>query len=93
MPVNLGYPFATLTVNPDKSVTRTQVTNDTGAALQWVVLYNGRVVLQRNARNETTYKYFRSDPGVYTLWQCVRKTATDQRVFGLSTSPCWKSRG
>lgn len=85
MPVNLGYPFATLTVNADKSVTRTQVTNDTGAALQWVVLYNGKVVLQRNARNETSYKYFRSDPGVYTFYleQYIDSTVAYQVISNV----------
>ncbi len=36
--------------------------------LTWVVTREGEHVLGRNARGETAYQYFRSDPGRYLIW-------------------------
>ena len=54
-------------LDEDHYVHRTGVDDDT-ASIAWVVLYNGEEVLERNALNETEYKYYRSDPGVYTIY-------------------------
>lgn len=62
------FPSAEIWLDKDNAVHRTGIQNDNGGALCWVVLHNGKEVLQRNARNETEYKYFRSDSGVYTIY-------------------------
>ena len=37
-------------------------------SLSWEIIYNGERVLSRNALNETEYKYFKSEPGTYTIY-------------------------
>ena len=53
---------------PDGTVNRTPVQYDNGNLMHWVVMHDGEVVLKRNARNETQYRYFRRAPGVYTIY-------------------------
>lgn len=36
--------------------------------IHWTVNYNGRCVLQRNARNELSYTYFGDSPGTYEIY-------------------------
>lgn len=38
------------------------------SALEWVIKRNGKTVLQRNAKNETSYKYFANTTGYYTVY-------------------------
>lgn len=72
LPSNLedttGYPRVVLWLEADGAVNRTAVLNDNGKALQWVIVRDGRTVLKRNARNETQYRYFIDEPGVYTIY-------------------------
>jgi ankyrin repeat protein len=60
-------PRAELWLDKDQVIRRSGVTNDSGGLLQWVVKFNGQVALKRNARNETSYRYFHRAPGSYTV--------------------------
>jgi len=48
-----------------RKVTRTDVTNDWGLGLQWVVRRGGKVVATVNARAETSYELADKTPGEY----------------------------
>ena len=54
-------------VDEQNTVHRTGVDSSV-TSLGWVVLYNGEEVLSRNALNETAYKYYRDNPGTYTIY-------------------------
>jgi len=54
-----SYPYA-LSVGPDYNITRTGYLGD---PVQWVVVKNGSVVLQRNASNELSYTYYSNTIG------------------------------
>lgn len=62
------FPSAEIWLDKNYTVHRTDVKNDNGRSLAWVVVYNGKKVLQRNARGETEYEYYRRDPGTYTIY-------------------------
>jgi Tol biopolymer transport system component len=63
-----GDPIATLSVE-GAVVVRSDVENDTGKALGWHVYYEGESVLERNARNESSFDLsdIFSEPGEYTV--------------------------
>lgn len=54
-------------IDEENNIHRTGVGNDIDS-LAWEIIYNGELVLSRNALNETVYQYFRSDPGTYTIY-------------------------
>lgn len=57
----------TLSVASDFSVQRTMLTENPNM-LTWVITENGRTVLERNAINETSYRYYRFQTGAtYTI--------------------------
>ena len=62
------FPAAELWLAEDRTVNRTAVLNDNGQSLAWVIIHDGSVVLKRNAKNETQYRYFREDAGTYTIY-------------------------
>jgi len=51
-----------------RKVTRTDVTNDWGLGLQWVVRRDGKVVATVNARAETSYELVDKTPGDYEIF-------------------------
>ena len=57
----------TLTLDSDYTVHRTDEDYDPWN-LAWRVIYNGEIVLERNAEDEFEYRYFRSDPGEYKIY-------------------------
>ena len=57
----------TLTLKDDHTVVRSDEKHDAWN-LGWRVIYNGNIVLERNAENEFEYKYFRDDPGTYKIY-------------------------
>lgn len=56
----------TITMDAEYTVTRPDVTGYQN--LGWTVIYNGEVVLERNAENEYSYQYYRTDPGTYEIY-------------------------
>lgn len=48
-------------------VNRSLVDGEQDTTLSWQVKHNGKVVLKRNARNETQYRYFGTKPGRYEI--------------------------
>jgi hypothetical protein len=69
-----GTPRAELRLDGRK-VTRTEVTNDWGLLLQWVVKKDGKVVASVPARTATTYEHPDKTPGIYEvvlqMWKYV----------------------
>jgi hypothetical protein len=61
-----GTPKAELRLDGRK-VTRTEVTNDWGLLLQWVVKKDGKVVATVPARTATTYEHPEATPGKYEI--------------------------
>ena len=57
----------TLTLKDDYTVVRNDV-NYQAHNLCWRIIYNGNIVLERNAENELEYKYFSSAPGTYQIY-------------------------
>ena len=55
-----------ITLDDDNTVTRPSVSGYEN--LGWIVKYNGEQVLDRNAKNELTYKYYRTMPGTYEIY-------------------------
>ena len=41
---------------------------DIGSTTAKVVIYNGKVVLERNAEREKEFSYFSPKPGIYTVY-------------------------
>jgi hypothetical protein len=60
-------PFVTLSVDADHNLNRTILDPEPGA-LNWVITRNGKVVLERNAKNETQFRYPEDTPGVYCVY-------------------------
>ena len=58
--------LVTLTMDDEYTVTRPNVTGYMN--LGWTVVYNGEVVLNRNAENEYSYQYYLTDPGIYEIY-------------------------
>lgn len=50
-----------------RRVTRTEVTNDWGLQLRWLVTRDGKQVAAVNARPETTYEHPDQSPGTYEI--------------------------
>lgn len=57
--------YTLLSINKNNTISRGQ-TN--AKALTWVIMHNGEIVLERNAENETQYKYFGTESGNYTVY-------------------------
>ncbi len=60
--------YCTIAVDPNNTVHRTPSKNKTNATSTWVIIKDGNVVLKRAADKELTYKYFRQEPGIYTVY-------------------------
>lgn len=54
-----------ITMDDDYTITRPEVEGYTN--LGWLIELDGIQVLHRNAENELSYRYFSTDPGVYTV--------------------------
>jgi hypothetical protein len=58
-----------------RRLTRTDVTNDWGLSLRWVVSRGGKVVATANARADLTYEHLDAAPGTYEvvlqMWKYV----------------------
>ena len=64
-----GIPQCVVAVDKDLTLRRTEVKHDPGSALSWVIRKDGRVVLERNARDEMAYQFVgNAQPGVYTVY-------------------------
>jgi hypothetical protein len=61
-----GAPKAEIKVE-GRRVTRSDVANDWGLQLLWVVSKDGKVVAQVNARTEPTYEHPDKTPGNYEI--------------------------
>lgn len=55
-----------ITMSDDYTINRPEVSGYSN--LCWVIIYNGREVLQRGAENELSYRYFSLDPGDYECY-------------------------
>jgi hypothetical protein len=65
---DIKRPEFTLWLDRSYTVYRNGIDGESNWKPVWVVLYNGEVVLRRNAVGETSYKYFRSLPGTYSVY-------------------------
>lgn len=68
----------TITVSEDYTVTRPAGIEDEWVNLGWLVKYNGKQVLHRNAEDETSYQYFGRDAGDYEI--CLTAFVSGQYV-------------
>jgi hypothetical protein len=50
-----------------RTVTRTDVANDWGLQMRWVVKRDGKVVATANARADATYEHPGQEPGTYEI--------------------------
>lgn len=68
-----------------RRVVRTDVYNDWGLRLQWVVRKNGQVVATPPARAETSYQHPDTSPGAYEIvlqmWKYVNYRKNPQGEF------------
>ncbi len=55
-----------ITMSDDYTIHRPEVSEYENLA--WVIIYNGREVLSRNAENELSYQYYRQDTGDYECY-------------------------
>ncbi len=71
-----------------RRVTRTEVTNDWGMRLQWVVKRNGAVIATPNARLAATYEHPEATPGEYEvslqMWKYIDYAKNAQGEFTKS---------
>lgn len=80
-----GTPQAELRLDGRK-VTRTDVTNDWGLRLQWLVKRDGKVIASPSARGDMSYEHADTTPGKYEvvlqMWKYVnyRKNAQGDYV-------------
>jgi hypothetical protein len=58
--------YITITMDETYTMTRPEVTGYNN--LTWSVDYNGRNVLGADAKNHTTFQYYLSEPGNYTVY-------------------------
>ena len=65
---SVDRPKYKLWINESSKVYRNAFDDELKWNIAWVILYNGNEVLSRNASNETSYNYFRNDPGTYTIY-------------------------
>lgn len=63
-----GSFYHTIAIAEDNTVHRTTSKNPGDAKLTWVIIKDGNVVLKRSADKEDAYRYFRQEPGVYTVY-------------------------
>ena len=64
----ISIPFVTIYVDETNAIHRNVIQNEEDWKLTWVIQHNGEVVLERNALSETKYRYFRNEPGLYTVY-------------------------
>ena len=64
----ISIPFVTIYVDEENTIHRNVIQNEEDWKLTWVIQHNGEVVLERNALSETKYRYFRKEPGLYTVY-------------------------
>lgn len=71
----------TLFVGHNNRVTRSILADEeTARRIVWVVRYNGRLVLKRNAVNSVQIRYFRNLPGQYEV-ELYRAVGDEQRLI------------
>lgn len=70
-----------LTISEDHTVTRDQ--HEGFCNLGWTVKYNDVEVLDRNAENELSYRYFDDSPGKYTIYLTAYINGTYIRVSNI----------
>jgi hypothetical protein len=82
-----GTPKAALRLSGRK-VTRSDVMNDWGLMLRWVVKKDGKEVATAPARAEKTYEHPDTTPGTYTIvlqsWKYVNYAKNQQGEFTVS---------
>ena len=59
---------ASVEIDENNSVTRSRVGSPDLKSLGWIVRYNGHVVLHRGAEGEFEYRYFKNEPGRYSVF-------------------------
>lgn len=65
---NVCIPYVKIWLDNKNKIHRNNIANARKWSLTWVIKRNGRVVLQRNAANEISYKYFGNSAGYYTVY-------------------------
>jgi len=79
-----GTPQAEIRVD-GRRVTRSAVTNDWGALLQWQISRDGKVVATPPARAETSYEHADATPGQYEvvlqMWKYIDYKKTPDGEF------------
>ena len=61
-------PSITIRVDESNKIHRTILDNESKWNPTWVVKKNGEIVIEVNAIGNSSYRYFRKDPGVYTVY-------------------------
>lgn len=62
---NVNESYVKISIDEKNKISRELTELDN---LTWVIVYNGDIVLERNAEDETQYKYFSEEPGIYTVY-------------------------
>lgn len=62
-----AFPYVEIWMDKDYAISRSSEENGQGS-LSWVIVYNGEVVLQRNAEGEMSYTYFQTEKGAYAVY-------------------------
>ena len=82
-----GRPQATIRVEGRRLI-RSEVTNDWGLRLQWVIRRNGQVVAVVNARADLAYEHADTAPGEYSvvlqMWHYINYAKNPQGEFTQS---------
>ena len=82
-----GTPFASVHLEGRRLV-RSEVTNDWGLKLNWVIRRNGQVVATVNARADLAYEHPDTAPGTYEvvlqMWRYVNYAKNPQGEFTQS---------
>jgi len=69
-PPKFHGPFVTLSVDQDHTLNRT-ILEPEPDGLRWNLFRDGKMLLQRNAKNETQFKYPEDTPGHYSVYVTV----------------------
>lgn len=69
-PPKFHGPFVTLSVDQDHTLNRT-ILEPEPDGVTWNIFRDGKVVLRRNAKNETQFKYPEDTPGLYSVYVTV----------------------
>ena len=75
-----GTPQAEIT-HADHKLSRSEVTNDWGLRVQWLIKRDGQVIANPNARADLTYEHPDKTPGTYEIvlqmWKYVNYRKKD----------------